>query len=883
MKRPDTNRILRALKDFQRDTVDYAFKRMYEDDPPARRFLVADEVGLGKTFVAKGIIARTIDYLWERDPDLRIDIVYICSNLSIARQNINRLNLTGDKDSELPDRITMLPRYIRNLKKRKLNFVSFTPGTSFDLRSSYGRADERALLYNLLPDNWKEDTRGVISVLTGPASRSSFLQRVEDPKNSRIDEDLRKGFHEELEHLTEAESARGMPTLFERFTNLAEQLGARENLSPDENSERANIGGELRATLAASCLHALEPDLIILDEFQRFRDLLKGEDEASRLAMTLFNWRDARVLLLSATPYKMYTLSEESAGDDHFRDFIQTIAFLQNDSASTATLKAQLSTFKRELLQYGLDSNATLQTAKQQIENSLRRVMVRTERLAVTSDRNGMLEEIRYKPTLEPQDLRSYLALQQVARATGHGDTLEYWKSASYLLNFMDDYQLKRRFEREALGERSSMLFETFKRYPEVLLSRSDIECYHRIDPSNARLRAILADTIDSGAWSLFWLPPSLPYYRLAGRYENPEAQKLTKRLVFSSWQVVPKVISALVSHEAERRLFHASDEGHERANTQESRRRHSRLLQFSVSDGRPARMPVLAMVYPSTTLAELGDPLAVLRETKGNQLEDLLSVNEVLERIREKLSPLINQITASAARTAQPDERWYWAAPILLDLYRDKEATRKWWGLPHLARYWRGELGSAGDEDGSVDENVESHTAWAEHVDAARRLLEEGGISLGKPPADLSNVLALLALSGPAIVALRSLCSVAGGRELVTDLPIRIFAGQVGHAFLTLFNMPEITASLRQTSDEIAYWHRVLNYCAEGCLQAVIDEYAHVLVEWRGVQGKSPQEISQEVAKAMAEALSLRTAIVSGSVNVKGTRRDRANGTHPS
>ncbi|MCQ3804639.1 MAG: hypothetical protein OXC98_04500 [bacterium] len=45
------------LKDFQRRTAEWAFQRMYADRDPALRFLVADEVGLGKTHIAKGVIA----------------------------------------------------------------------------------------------------------------------------------------------------------------------------------------------------------------------------------------------------------------------------------------------------------------------------------------------------------------------------------------------------------------------------------------------------------------------------------------------------------------------------------------------------------------------------------------------------------------------------------------------------------------------------------------------------------------------------------------------------------------------------------------------------------------------------------------------------------
>ena len=103
--RPDTAAILDGLKDFQRDTVDYVFRRMYLDDDCARRFLVADEVGLGKTLVARGLIAKTIDHLWDRTE--RIDIVYVCSNADIARQNINRLNVTGCEDFSLSSRITL--------------------------------------------------------------------------------------------------------------------------------------------------------------------------------------------------------------------------------------------------------------------------------------------------------------------------------------------------------------------------------------------------------------------------------------------------------------------------------------------------------------------------------------------------------------------------------------------------------------------------------------------------------------------------------------------------------------------------------------------------------------------------------------------------------
>jgi len=77
-------KVLSGLKHFQRRTVDHVFRRMYGPDP-VTKFLVADEVGLGKTLVARGLIAKAVTHL-QATGTRRIDIVYICSNAAIARR-----------------------------------------------------------------------------------------------------------------------------------------------------------------------------------------------------------------------------------------------------------------------------------------------------------------------------------------------------------------------------------------------------------------------------------------------------------------------------------------------------------------------------------------------------------------------------------------------------------------------------------------------------------------------------------------------------------------------------------------------------------------------------------------------------------------------------
>lgn len=79
----------------------------------------------------------------------------------------------------------------------------------------------------------------------------------------------------------------------------------------------------------------LEPDLVIMDEFQRFKFLLSSDDsELGILAHSFLSGHDTRVLLLSATPYKLYSTLEEideNQLDEHYAEFFQVMNFLFDD------------------------------------------------------------------------------------------------------------------------------------------------------------------------------------------------------------------------------------------------------------------------------------------------------------------------------------------------------------------------------------------------------------------------------------------------------------------------------------------------------------------------------------------------------------------------
>ena len=864
--RPDVGRVLGGLKPFQRRSVEYVFERLYGDNP-TRRFLLADEVGLGKTLVARGVIARAIEHLWEKVG--RIDVVYICSNHDIARQNINRLNITGKKDFALASRITLLPITFGGgtLRNQKLNFVSFTPGTSFDLKSSLGVSTERVLLYHLLAGPWKFAGAGPRNVLRGGCHADNFLNQIDRFLHyNTIDPGMAKLFIEQVAK---------QPKLRDECSDLCEHYHRSDaTVAADVTRRRNSLVGELRTILARACLHALEPDLIILDEFQRFKHLLKddAESEASQLAHDLFRYSgenaQARVLMLSATPYKMYTMGHESAVDDHYVDFMDTVRFLLDDDSKDKAVENLLKEYRRLLYRIGQDESGEIEQVRGALERFLRTVMCRTERLAVTADRSGMLREIPSTPRLELGDVASYVALQGVARALNQHDTIEYWKSAPFLMSFMEEYALKRSLV-DRCGEPGVVAaFGAAAPQRGVQLPWEALRGFLPIDPSNPRMRELLRDTLDCGAWGALWVPPSVPYYNLTGPLAGIAARGFTKRLVFSSWKVVPKAIATLVSYEAERRMMTSHDP--QARNTPEARKAIRSLLNFTSSKGRLTGMPVLGLLYPSLFLAREFDPLRYMCEQpSGSRLDAAQVVGLVEIGVSKALRPLVEH----APEVGPEDEAWYWAAPILLDQAADPVATGLWWDDASLADHWSG-----AQEEGEEDENGREHPSdgesqggadsdpreagigWRHHVAYARRVLTDLP-TLGRPPADLAKVVAQLALAGPAVTALRAITRISGGLGQTGDPLRRHMAGKVAFGFRTLFNAPDVIALIRGQNGDEPYWRRVLEYCLAGCVQAVLDEYVHVLRESLGDANVELALLIADVGRTVAEALDLRIA----------------------
>lgn len=809
---------LAPLKAFQRRTVDYVFDRLYGDQDPVRQFLVADEVGLGKTMVARGVIARTIEKLWGSTD--RIDILYICSNQAIAAQNINRLNVLGRRELALPTRMTLIPLQVRGdqgLDANKVNFISLTPGTTFDLRSTTGVTQERALLLRMLEDRVSRP-RGLHNLLQVSAGVDGWNTAVRELSLDGVDQRIIDRFRSDVEKDAE---------LFTELEAVCDLFPRRREAYPYELNQRRNaLVGRLRGKLSHACIDALKPDLIIMDEFQRFRDLLHGETPAADLARELFDYSDgkghaARTLLLSATPYRMLTLSGDEPDDgEHYRDFLETLSFLYGRTNGPDVAKA----LEREMREFrgflhalpGARNEAI--GARHVVEDRLRKVMARTERVASTIERDSMVSEPPMAITIQPSDLRQAAAVSDVARALDAPEITEYWKSAPYLLNFMRDYALKRLLK-DQLDKPAPNLCAALERARPAMLDRDRLDAYEPLEPANGRMRGVMDDVFGDGLDQHLWIPPSLPYY-------GPERSgpPLTKALIFSSWSMVPDAIASILSYEAERRMgVGASGQryfGHVRP----------RPIQFRQNQGRLVAMRAMHLVYPSPTLARLADPLAIFGASN-----ETLSVEAMRKAVADRLRESVAALAERSGDTADGRD-WEWAAPAVIDAMA-KASSVAWVNSPYG-------LALLGNEEG-----------FKEHVAELRTVTTER--TFGPVPDTLIDLLVDVALGSPAVCALRALHRIAPDLAW-DDHRLLKAANQISWGFRTLFNQHDAVALLRKDDDD-RYWRQVLTYGVEHNLQAVLDEYVHYLLDAEGLGAKPAVDRIAGISRAISEALAIR------------------------
>lgn len=803
---------LEGLKDFQKATVNRLLA-LFNDPNGSHRVLVADEVGLGKTIVAKGLIASMLLH-WREPKPMRV--TYICSNLALAAENSAKLAVFSGVHQDAWVRKPSFSRLVHvalncdlsQSPQALLEVCTLTPGTSFTLTNGFGNRGERAIIFCALLEHpqirpWR---RSLTDLFRGKVKDVQGWEAELMANQARgLDQDIVRNFHQVL--IADAENP-----LLERVLRAARQRSARHH------DEQYKLLCDLRVAFAKCCASNLQADLFILDEFQRFDTLLdqNQDNEQSLIAQKIFSNRHCNILLLSATPFKaMTTVADDENDEGHLGKLQQILGFL-NLTPLDAYEPARKS-LQSELLrlrQDGVKVEALSSQPRQAVEQLLRPLILRTERSQIAVDVNTLINDAPPDngPQLQVSDIKAYIELDQLGGLLERNRPMylsrlimEFFKSAAWPLSFSTGYTLqialKRQFE--AFPEVRNQI----KRSKSLWLPREKIRKYRlkvAQEAPNPQVRwlasHLFGDERQHGPEMLLWVPPSRPHYPLSGFFAGHEM--FSKTLLFSAWAMVPRMISGLISYESERRVLPAPVKAEyfsrKRNGTKPDEADAPHEERRAVVKLDKGDLASWSLIYPCRTLINL--PL----ERQQGSLEQRL--RELTARIKVLLLPLRAQYKGSGVRN---QNYWYLFAPILLDQAVDKQCGARWLaGLRALEGLSPG-----------IRQRID---------EIARRLARLD--DLGAMPADLEHYLAWLAVGSPAI---------CGHRVLQQRFPkerLDIHASRVALGFVSLFNGVAGSAVIKRI-DGPQHWRSIVEYCARGGVQAMLEEYCYMLSAAHGLE----------------------------------------------
>ncbi|MGH7019358.1 MAG: helicase C-terminal domain-containing protein, partial [Brevundimonas sp.] len=308
----------------------------------------------------------------------------------------------------------------------------------------------------------------------------------------------------------------------------------------------AEFIGRARSALALATLRSatFRPDLVVLDEFHRYADLiLPAESRSAKpadqeraaihalLAEALLGGKTPpAVLLLSATPYRLRRLSGEDIHPvEHYRALIDLAGFLTGSESGREKVEAAMRAYQEALRAPG-DAAAVavaVGEAKAGLETLLRPIVARTERALVHEADLFERPRIPVEPDARDLELFRHFAMAvQGAEPQLRAWAPAMWSSIPYPAQTLHNYAL----------------------WPSVTAApRPPVEAGDRGPFAHPQLRALAALAGDPRQLSLPWQPPTIPWWRLEGPWSMSKPQA-GKTLLFSRWKGAPTAVSALLS-----------------------------------------------------------------------------------------------------------------------------------------------------------------------------------------------------------------------------------------------------------------------------------------------------------------------------------------------
>lgn len=746
-------------KPFQEATVNAALSA-FEDSAGRRRFLVADEVGLGKTVVAKEVARRM-----SADGNRPLVVYYIANGHAVSQQNKERvagfLSPAQRKAAiETPDRLSLISLFER--PNSPVLVYALTPATSFpgaQTRLTGGRKDERAFLKVLLERSYPAFSRDLDPAILQLRAGDSWQRAVLEARRklAAFPSGLVRRFREALE-MEFGEPVRAK--LDQALTG--DPLRNIKPLKP------GSFVGRLRRAMALATLRHQPPDLVILDEFQRYRQLL-DESEASSLFKALLEPDAAgarpAILLLSATPYPHLTTRwEEARGLLGQKELLKLIGFLAGTDVRNRA-KALFSDFGdllRDVVAHADKDSPQLNdkvSEAGEIASALRKlltpVMSRTERDSVASADLARTQILKAEPSAEDFQVFRHLA-ESFAEKVRY-EALPYWSSVP--------------LPAQSLGPRyAAWKTKKFIAVPRKL-NRMTRERRNKLDAPmswpNAKLRA-LNKIAPPQLLALPWVAPSLPWWPLKDGWKGIDPDP--KLLMFSRFRATPPSVTALLSFGVEAACLPKQHGGYEKAY---SRRRFK--LGATAGPVMAAFHPSLWLICHTDPLSKIGSSLSLVRQEVKRQILGALpkgildSKTSKSRRRHRSIAQIISSIERYAGLTERSVLAW---SSVIGDDVAAKSAVKDWGSAEPIDRLSPGELSDLVDYAIGAPAVALGRALWRHDptIIAKERYCELVQLSWLTLRPYLDNPVILSSLPGQNAVDQVMKAVVGGGLESVLD-----------------------------------------------------------------------------------------------------------------
>ena len=553
-------------------------------------------------------------------------VVYICSNANIVKQNTENLGIEdvmNIDESRLSMQHFIVAKKVKELQKSKKSkpriLIPLTPGTSFNLQTSAGNMNERALMFAILShlDDFKDHKTALKNRLNIYGANGDNWTDIIDKYEKDIKENVCTGYRENI----------SKEVVNDDCYQEAKDLLLKAIALNDYNTTNKAIT-LFRIIFCKISMKELNPDLVIMDEFQRFSSLLdlEGNSEEAMLTRTFFGKEDGPfILLVSATPYKPFTTLEElneNKIDEQYQDFNKLADFLF-DGREDIVFQQVWHDYSKELCHISSDNLEIVIAKKNIAEDTMYEAMSRTERY-----RNSSQDDTYLK--ISTGDIASYCQMQEVLGECNKMSEgrfgvktlpMEYAKSSPYLLSFMDKYKLK-----EKLAKAYTEHPWKIKQKQQYLIKKKNINTYERIPSCNAKLdklsNILFGEKGEKHGEQLFWIPASPPYYKIPASNVFAKNHDFSKVLVFSAWEMVPRMIACMISYAIEQKSISHAFPSATYTNTKENSEKDALDKQEGekAGTGRLRRESLELVTCCSDFLKDAYNPKAYL----GNDLKEI-------------------------------------------------------------------------------------------------------------------------------------------------------------------------------------------------------------------------------------------------------------------